>query len=228
MCPVLERTTCPEGTVNYGPPSSDDQINRVYHIKAIMYGSKNSSCQLLGYSLNRFYVDIKLPFKRLDKPVHRSRDGKFKGWCGNMHDFHSFQSQSERGKATSRQPAASHGQPAMARRKKCCPLSAVLISAHTGTEIHTHTHILRGKHKHACGASTCLWLGSPLHVFLFRVKQKKHNDQTVLQVVLEAQLCADCTVDVLFCLGVGGGGFPAFRCIHMEKDGNGGSKWVYE
>lgn len=118
----------------------------------------------------------------------------------------------------------------MGRRKKCCPLSAVLISAHTGAEIHihTHTHILRGKHKHACGASTCLWLGSPLHVFLFRVKQKKHNDQTVLQVVLEAQLCADCTVDVLFCLGVGGGGFPAFRCIHMEKDGNGGSKWVYE
>lgn len=25
-----------------------------------------------------------------------------------------------------------------------------------------------------------------------------------------------------------GGDFPSIRCIHMEKDGNGGSEWVYE
>lgn len=57
------------------------------------------------------------------------------------------------------------------------------------------------------------------------VKQRKHNDQTVLQVVSEAQLCLDLTVDDLFCLGRG---VPSFRCIHMEKDGNGISEWVYE
>ncbi len=33
------------------------------------------------------------------------------------------------------------------------------------------------------------------------VKQSKHNDQPVLQVVSEAQLCVDLTVDDLFCLG---------------------------
>lgn len=40
------------------------------------------------------------------------------------------------------------------------------------------------------------------------VKQRKHNDRTVLQVVSEAQLCVDLTVDDLFCLGRGGE-FPA-------------------
>ena len=60
------------------------------------------------------------------------------------------------------------------------------------------------------------------------MKQRKHNDQTVLQVESEAQLCADLTVDDLFCFRVGRGGFPCFCCIHMEKDGNGVSKWVYE
>lgn len=58
------------------------------------------------------------------------------------------------------------------------------------------------------------------------VKQRKHNDRTVLQVVSEAQLCMDLTVDDLFCLGREG--VPSFRSIHMEKDGNGVSEWVYE
>lgn len=52
------------------------------------------------------------------------------------------------------------------------------------------------------------------------VKQRKHNGQTVLQVVSEAQLCEDLTVDYLFCC--------SFSCIHMEEDGNDDSKWVYE
>lgn len=59
------------------------------------------------------------------------------------------------------------------------------------------------------------------------VKQRKHNDQTVLQVMSEAQLCAELTVDDLFCLvGSVVEGVPSFRCIHMEKDGNGSSEWV--
>lgn len=89
----------------------------------------------------------------------------------------------------------------------------------------THTHIPRGNHKHACGASTCLWLGSPLRSFLFRQRQcktEKHNDQTVLQVVLVAQLCVDFTVDVLFCLGVGLGGFQ----LPLHTYGKGWKWWL--
>lgn len=67
------------------------------------------------------------------------------------------------------------------------------------------------------------------------VKQRKHKDQTVLQVVLEAQLCAEFTGDVLFCLWVvGGGGGRAgvfqlpLHTAHMEEDGKGLSEWVRE
>lgn len=55
------------------------------------------------------------------------------------------------------------------------------------------------------------------------MKQRKHNDQTVLQVVSDASAACQS-----YCRGlvlIRGGGF---RCIHMEKDGNVGSEWVCE
>lgn len=61
-------------------------------------------------------------------------------------------------------------------------------------------------------SSPCLPLPSEISV-----KQRKHNDQTVLQVESEAQLCADLTVDDLFCLGLGGGVFPASVAYIWKK-----------
>lgn len=53
------------------------------------------------------------------------------------------------------------------------------------------------------------------------VNQRKHKDQTVLQVVLEAQLCANFTGNVLFCLWLGrrrGGGFQLpLHTVHMKR-----------
>lgn len=45
------------------------------------------------------------------------------------------------------------------------------------------------------------------------VNQRKHKDQTVLQVVLEAQLCANFTGNVLFSLWLGEWGVSNFRRI---------------
>lgn len=60
------------------------------------------------------------------------------------------------------------------------------------------------------------------------VNQRKHKDQTVLQVVLEAQLCANFTGNVLFCLWLrGSGGFQLPpHTVHMEEDGKGVSERV--
>lgn len=64
------------------------------------------------------------------------------------------------------------------------------------------------------------------------VNQRKHKDQTVLQVVLEAQLCANFTGNVLFCLWLEGkewGGFQLpLHTVHMEEDGKGISERVRE
>lgn len=57
--------------------------------------------------------------------------------------------------------------------------------------------------------------------------QRKHKDQTVLQVVLEAQLRANFTGDVLFCSWWGGFPLPLLT-VHMEVDGKGLSEWVRE
>lgn len=59
--------------------------------------------------------------------------------------------------------------------------------------------------------------------------QRKHKDQTVLQVELEAQLRANFTGDILFCLWLGGGGFQLpLLTVHMEVHGKGLSEWVCE
>lgn len=62
------------------------------------------------------------------------------------------------------------------------------------------------------------------------VKHRKHNARTVLQVVSEAQLATDFTVDVLFCSAEGGVGcFSAFPLhTYGRKDANGSSEWLYE
>lgn len=131
------------------------------------------------------------------------------------------------GKATSRhrQPHTP-GQP---QGEEMLPsISCSHFCPHRSRDTHTHTERK---------AQACVWgkhvsfdsevLSIASSSVRDSVKHRKHNDQTVLQVVLVAQLCVDITVDVLFCLGVGLG-VSSFRCILMEKDGNGGSEWVYE
>lgn len=56
------------------------------------------------------------------------------------------------------------------------------------------------------------------------VKQRKHNDQTVLQVVSEAQLCADLTVDDLFCVCGGRRGGEGVSRLPLHTYGK-GWKW---
>lgn len=123
------------------------------------------------------------------------------------------------------------GEATTGRGEKCCPLSVVLISAHTGANSHTHAHWEESISMHVEQARV---FDSEVHSVPSpsvrdSVKQRKHNDQTVLQVVSEAQLCTDFTVDVLFCLWVwgrwvegwgGGRGFPvsvAYIWKRMEK-----------
>lgn len=51
------------------------------------------------------------------------------------------------------------------------------------------------------------------------VKHRKHNAGTVLQVVSEAQLATDFTVDVLFCSAEGGGWvFFSFSVAYIWKE----------
>lgn len=167
-----------------------------------------------------------------DKWGHRSTQGSFRSWCGNVHSFHFCQSQSAgvkllRGTISLRWPASpgsGGGNTALYQQLWFLP---------------THTHRKKRKHKHACGASTCRWLGSPLHAFLFRQRQCETEETQRSDC---APGCAGssavrrlywrCFVLFVGVLGRGGWerGFSNFRCIQyiwnwVEK---GLSEWVRE
>lgn len=90
----------------------------------------------------------------------------------------------------------------------------------------THRQRKRRQHKHACGASTCRWLGSPLRAFLFRQRQCEPEETQRSDCApgcagssAVRQLYWECFV--LFVVEEEGGG-SNFRCIQyiwkrMEK-----------
>lgn len=145
-----------------------------------------------------------------DKWGHRPTEGTFRSWCGNVHGFHFCQSQSA-GVKLLHSTISLRWQQVHGRGEETLPsTSSSRFCPHTHTEREESTSMRVDRAR----VDDSEVHSVPSSSVRDSVKQRKHKDWTVLQVALEAQLCAEFTGDVLFCLWVGGGwgsesgGFP--------------------